>query len=253
MIELRTAAEEVSNVKIIEAHHLTKPFQNQPVIRNVSLSVSEGDTYGICGKSGSGKTTLLHLLHGTFSPSSGQVFLFDRPAVNQSVLHRLGMYTGETRLYHHLNEMDHLMQFSKKYKQPADKARCIELLRAVHLQTSADVRVEDDTNDMKKRLLLAQAAAHDPDILFFDESFSGLDQSSTHAAIELIEIRKQQKKTIIIASSQLDEISDLCPVIAILQKGIIMKEGSKDELFRAYGHSIRASFKLSHADRNTKN
>lgn len=236
-------------MKIIEAHHLTKLYQNIAAVRDVSFSVCEGDIYGICGNRGAGKTTLLRLLAGSIPPCSGRIFLYNQPAGHSSAGQRLGINSDQTEILHHLSGVSHLLHFSNK---TANEARCLEMLRAVGLGDAAYVKVGKYSEDMIKRLLLAQTAVQDPDVLLLDEPASGLESTSIRYICHFIEVLKQQGKTVIMTFDKLDDLADLCTTISIMQNGRMMKTGSKEELYAAYGHSIKAAFKLSHVTEKEK-
>ncbi|MGG3642688.1 ATP-binding cassette domain-containing protein [Bacillus gobiensis] len=230
---------------IIKAQYLTKFYHSKAAVSDVTFSVSKGDTYGICGNRGAGKSTLLNLLAGSSSPSSGEVFLFNKPSGDKSVQQRLGVYNEHSEIHHHLTGMNHLLNFSSRQKKRASEDKCLELLRAVNLYDAAYVKVDKYTRDMQKRLLLAQSIVHDPEVLLFDEPTQGLGDTSVRYIHQFIEELKLQGKTIIMAFEKLDELANLCTTISLMQNGRMMKEGSKEDLYAAYGHSITASFKLS--------
>lgn len=193
----------------------------------VSLSIKEGELFGLLGPNGSGKTTITRILTTILLPTSGTVRLMGLDVVKdaQKLRPRLGMvFGGERGLYYRLSGRDNLQYFADLYRVPpqVSRRRIVELLELVGLAERSEERVETYSRGMKQRLHIARSLLHDPQCLFLDEPTNGLDPVAARDLRQLIRELKHRGKTIFLTSHYMFEIDALCDRVAVLSKGKIL-------------------------------
>ncbi|MEO3704318.1 ABC transporter ATP-binding protein [Trichormus azollae] len=209
---------------------------NQKVVslKNCSLQVYPGQTFGLLGPNGAGKTTLLKLLLGIIRPSSGRGLLLGKPLGDRSVKQRIGYLPENPYLYDYLTGWEFLELAAGLFQIPqkVQRQRIPQLLELVSL-SQADARKKQMrrySKGMLQRLCMAQALINDPDLVFLDEPMSGLDPLGRYQMREIILSLKAEGKTIFFNSHVLSEVEQICDRIAILHRGELICSGSLNEL-----------------------
>lgn len=237
-----TEVEQVNNKKaVVETYNLTKTYvtgfwlnKKIPSLKNCTLQVYEGETFGLLGPNGAGKTTLLKTLLGIVKPTSGKALLLGKPLGDNSVKKRLG-YLPENAYYYDfltgwefLNFIGDLFQIPNQEK----KRRITELLDLVGLakNTAQKKQLRQYSKGMMQRVGMAQALINDPEIVFFDEPMSGLDPMGRYQVRQIILSLKKQGKTIFFNSHVLADVEQICDRIAILAQGELINIGSLDDI-----------------------
>ena len=165
---------------MIEARELTKHFGRFSALRNLNLTVDDGDFIALFGKNGAGKTTLLRILAGLSNPSSGTVKV--QPPGRSSlrfVRRSIGYLSHDTSLYMDLTALENLRFFARLMDVPADTSALTQRMEQVGLSGREREPVRNFSRGMQQRLAIARAFMHDPDILLLDEPFTGLDSSGS--------------------------------------------------------------------------
>jgi ABC-2 type transport system ATP-binding protein len=209
---------------------------NQKVVslKNCSLQVYPGQTFGLLGPNGAGKTTLLKLLLGIIRPSSGRGLLLGKPLGDRSVKQRIGYLPENPYLYDYLTGWEFLELAAGLFQIPqkVQRQRIPQLLELVSL-SQADARKKQMrrySKGMLQRLCMAHALINDPDLVFLDEPMSGLDPLGRYQMREIILSLKAEGKTIFFNSHVLSEVEQICDRIAILHRGELICSGSLNEL-----------------------
>jgi ABC-2 type transport system ATP-binding protein len=209
---------------------------NQKVVslKNCSLQVYPGQTFGLLGPNGAGKTTLLKLLLGIIRPSSGRGLLLGKPLGDRSVKQRIGYLPENPYLYDYLTGWEFLELAAGLFQIPqkVQRQRISQLLELVSL-SQADARKKQMrrySKGMLQRIAIAQALINDPDLVFLDEPMSGLDPLARYQMREIILALKAEGKTIFFNSHVLSEVEQICDRIAILHRGELICSGSLNEL-----------------------
>lgn len=209
---------------------------NQKVVslKNCSLQVYPGQTFGLLGPNGAGKTTLLKLLLGIIRPSSGRGLLLGKPLGDRSVKQRIGYLPENPYLYDYLTGWEFLELAAGLFQIPqkVQHQRIPQLLDLVGLsQTDARKKqMRRYSKGMLQRVGMAQALINDPDLVFLDEPMSGLDPLGRYQMREIILALKSEGKTIFFNSHVLSEVEQICDRIAILHRGELICSGSLNEL-----------------------
>ena len=228
---------------ILRAHGLSKNFDEHQILSNIDFEIKSGEIFGLIGMSGAGKTTLLNLLVGFLRPDQGDVVMALQNGTTQSVYknpqlirQHIGFSTQTPSFYGKLTVRENLEHFAKLYHltEPDLTRRCNALLDLVGLKDARDATSSHLSGGMQKRLDIACALLHDPNILVLDEPTADLDPVLRKQFWELIKQINQKGTTIILASHFLAEIELLCSRIAILQNKTIAELGTAEELRNIY-------------------
>ena len=203
-------------------------------VRGISFDVPQGTIFGILGPNGAGKTTTIKMLSTLLVPTSGTATIngFDVERDELMVRRQLGvLFGGDKGLYNQLNGYENLRYFGRLYgmDDTAIKRRSAELLAKVSLTDRASERVESYSRGMKQRLHIAKTLLHEPIVTILDEPTIGLDPS---AAIEVRELIANliPDHTVLLTTHDMHEADILCRDIAIVDRGLIVAQGSPAEL-----------------------
>ena len=217
--------------KILETKNLTKRFNQQIAINNVSMTIHKGDIYGLIGKNGAGKTTLLKLITQLIQPSNGQICLFG--SSNQSALtkalKRSGSVIEYPVAYEQLSAYDNLKYYCTLRGIINPDQVIKETLEFVNLQDTKDKKFKNFSLGMKQKLGIAIAILSRPDFLILDEPINGLDPLAIVEFRQLIHrLNKEKGMTIIISSHILSELYQVATRFGFIENGQLIKEISKE-------------------------
>lgn len=229
----------------IETRQIKKSFGGLPIVKGIDLIVEQGEIFGFLGRNGAGKSTFINMLTGIIQPSSGTYSLLGVIGPNDQVKKRIGVMPDYSTFYGSLTAIDHLKFLSALSGKPVTKERCMEVLRLVGLESHAYKKAGKFSFGMKKKLGIAQAIIHDPELIFLDEPTSGLDAESAIQIHKLIHDLQKRGKTIFMTSHNLNEVEKICSRIAIMKEGQIVKIGTMDELRAFYRSTITVKLKHS--------
>lgn len=226
----------------IELRGICKVFRTLQAVDHLTLSVEQGEIFGLLGPNGSGKTTTINLISGLSTPTSGevQVMGYQMPRHARRIRQMLGAVPQETALYEELSAWDNLDFHADLFgmASPEKKARIRQMLDLVQLQERKRSRVSTFSGGMKRRLALARALLHDPQLLYLDEPTLGVDVQSRRAIWDYILALRDQGKTILITTNYLEEAQALCERIAILDHGKLIAVDTPEHLKQTYGGSV---------------
>lgn len=228
-------------LSVVQVHNLTKTYRtgfwlNQTVtpLKNCSLTVERGETFGLLGPNGAGKTTLLKTLLGIIRPTSGGGTVLGKPLGDRSVKQRIGYLPENPYFYDYLTGWECLEFTAGLFQLPPSvrRQRIPQVLEMVGLAQSAarKKQMRQYSKGMLQRVGMAQALINDPDVVFLDEPMSGLDPMGRHQVREIILSLRQQGKTIFFNSHILGDVEVICDHVAILAKGELICEGALQQL-----------------------
>ncbi len=201
---------------------------------DVSFSISPGEIFTLLGPNGAGKTTLIRILSGLILPHQGKVTICDHDIQLKEyrVRRSVGLVIGDERtFYFRLSGAQNLEFFGGLYgiKRSVLKNRVIEVLEKVGLQDDAKLQYMRFSTGMKKRLSMARALLHDPDVLLLDEPNSGVDPHSAKSIREIIFSLKKQDKTILLTTHDMEEAEKMSDRIGFIKNGKLIKIGKVEE------------------------
>jgi daunorubicin resistance ABC transporter ATP-binding subunit len=232
----------VSGPFAIEMIELTKTFGRFTAVDHLSLTVHQGEIFGVLGPNGSGKTTTINMLSGLSTPTSGQVKVlgYDVRKQTRQVRQILGSVPQETALYEELSAWANMDFHAELFGLPArdKKRRITAMLDLVQLSDRKDSLVGTFSGGMKRRLALARALLHDPKLVYLDEPTLGVDVQARRAIWDYILALRDQGKTVLVTTNYLEEAEALCDRIAIIDRGRLVALDTPTELTQRFGGSV---------------
>ena len=219
------------------AKNLSKSYNDVQALSNVSLSIKEGELYGMLGPNGAGKTTTISILSSLLKPDGGEVLYQDKSLYkNTSDCKKIiGVVPQEIALYEDLTAIENLKFWGTLYgiKGKQLQSKTDELLDFLGLSDRKNHKIKTYSGGMKRRINIAAALLHDPKIVFMDEPTVGIDPQSRNLIFEVIEELHSRGLTMIYTTHYMEEAERLCDRIGIIDEGRIITEGSLDELKKA--------------------
>ena len=225
----------------IRINNLSKSFDNNKILDNVSLVVEEGDIYGILGLSGAGKSTLIRCINGLEAYDEGEI-LFNGELLSSSNLkvkrehqRKIGMIFQSFNLLQQLSVLQNV-EFALKICNVKDKTKrrelALEALRKVGLEEKANAYPSQLSGGQAQRVAIARTLVLNPEVLLCDEATSALDPETTSSILELLKkLNKELGLTIIMISHQINVIEEICNKVAILSNSKIIENGEMSDVF----------------------
>ncbi len=244
------AALPASGEVVIETRNLSKVYRDfwgrskKAALKPLDLEIRRGEIFGLLGPNGSGKTTTLKLLLGLIFPTSGEAFVFGKPATDVSKNGRIGYLPEESYLYKFLDAEETLDFYGRLFGLPPEERarRAAALIEMVGLTHDRKRQLREYSKGMTRRIGVAQALINDPELVLLDEPTSGLDPIGTREMKDLIIDLKHRGKTVIMCSHLLADVEDVCDRIAVLHQGELKELGRVEDLLKVTGITqIRAS------------
>lgn len=229
----------------IQTKQLTKSYKSRlhgvvNVVNNLDLEVEEGEIFGFLGPNGAGKTTTIKMLLGIIYPTSGQAWVLGKEVGDMQIHHQISYLPERPYYYEHMTGMELLMFYASLFGIK-DKEKCKALLERVNLAGDASKTISQYSKGMQQRVGLAQSLLNDPKLLFLDEPTGGLDPIAHTEIRDLILQFRDEGRTVFISSHELSEVERICDRVAIINKGIIERQGKLNDLLRGGRIEIEAT------------
>jgi heme exporter protein A len=217
---------------MITVRKLVKRFGLKTVLRGVDFEVQPGEFVALLGPNGAGKTTFLRILASLSRPSLGQVHIagYQLPREAAQVRARLGVVSHLPLLYGDLTAEENLRFYARMYNLPDAEARITEVLEMVGLEARRRDLVRTYSRGMQQRLAIGRAVLHDPDVMLFDEPYTGLDQDASSMLDEVLRTVASQGRTVVMTSHDLARAEDLATRFDILSRGVIAASATHKQL-----------------------
>ena len=221
-------------------HNLGKRFGERHALHDIGIVVPHGVAFGLLGPNGAGKTTLIRCLLGLTKPTTGTAQLMGHavPGERAAALSRVGAVVEEPRFHDHLSGRDNLRIVSALLSDAATH-RIPEVLQRVRLAERADDRVASYSLGMRQRLGIARCLLNDPLLLILDEPMNGLDPAGIQEFRILVRALVGEGRSVLISSHLLDEIEKTCDVVAIIDRGVLVRQAALSALRQASGNQVR--------------
>ena len=226
---------------MIALRNVSKSYGSHRAVDEVSFTANPGEIFGLLGPNGAGKTTAIRILMNILLPDAGEVILFDRKMREEDKA-KIGYLPEERGLYKKVKVKDMLTYLADLKGSPRHESgpRIDQWLERFELTDWADKQVESLSKGMAQKVQFIGSVAHDPDLLFFDEPFSGLDPVSADVLLQaLLDLRKAGK-TVLISTHILEQAEKLCDRIFLIHNGREILSGSLEELKRRRGRDTVA-------------
>ncbi|MCM1498186.1 MAG: ABC transporter ATP-binding protein [Clostridium sp.] len=221
---------------ILKTTDLTKKYQSRAVVDSLNLEIKQGEIFGLLGPNGAGKSTTLNMVCSIVRPTTGQIELFGKNPWKQKkeVLQKIGYIPQELAIHGSLKAWENVELFTSLYgmKGQALKEAVNASLEYVGLIEQKQEFAKNFSGGMKRRLNIACAIGHQPDLLIFDEPTVGIDPQSRNFILEKIKESNKNGATVIYTSHYMEEVEAICSRIAIMDNGKIIACGTADELKR---------------------
>lgn len=207
----------------VEVQGLSRSFNGRDVLNDISFTVGHGEIFGYLGPNGAGKTTTIRVLLGLLAPGTGEVRVLGRNlSDDDDARRRVGVLFEDNGLSDRMSAASNLTYYAGLYDVDDPAERIDELLTLVGLAERRDDLVGTFSTGMKRRLGIARAILHRPEVVFLDEPSSGLDPGAQRMVRDLItELSRREEMTVFLNSHQLDEVQRICSSVAILAGGRI--------------------------------
>jgi ABC-2 type transport system ATP-binding protein len=215
--------------EVLTTQHLRKEYKDTVALKDLSITVENGQIFGLLGPNGSGKTTTLGILLGVIKPKKGTFSWFGKGQKDEN-RKNIGALLETPNFYPYLNAVDNLKIVAKIKDVPNPNEAIERVLRRVNLWERKKSKFKTFSLGMKQRLALASSILADPDVLVLDEPTNGLDPQGIAEIRSLIMDIAKEGKTIIIASHLLDEIEKMCTHVAIMKYGELLQVGTLEEI-----------------------
>jgi ABC-2 type transport system ATP-binding protein len=226
-----------------ENHRLAVSFDkvsysvgNRLVLNDISLTVEHNHIAGVLGPNGAGKTTLLSLMTGLIRASGGSITVLGKQLPGDTAFRsRIGMVLQETALYEELTVFETLRFAASLYGVPSPQTRIAEVLELIGLTERRNDLVRILSGGLRRRVGIARALLHTPELLIIDEPTLGVDATARHAIWEHMRLLRSLRTTIIVATNYLDEAQALCDVVSVLSSGKLVLTETPDQLIARGG------------------
>ncbi|MFV1966120.1 MAG: ABC transporter ATP-binding protein [Pirellulaceae bacterium] len=222
----------------VETHELTRFFDDVCAVDHIDLKIEEGTFYGFLGPNGAGKSTTIKMLTGLLAPSEGEITLLGKNPLNAAesleVKRHIGVVPEDLALFDNLTAREYLTFVGRMYLLPTDlfRSRIDDLLGLMRLEGEDKKLTLEYSHGMKKKLALAAALLPNPDLLFLDEPFEGVDAVTSRVLRDMLSGYVSRGSTVFLTSHVLDIVEKLCTHVGIIAQGKLVDQTSLEAIRR---------------------
>lgn len=222
---------------MIEIKNLSKKFNDFTAVNNIDLVIESGEFMGVLGPNGAGKTTTIKIITGLLKPTAGNVY------INGSLMNRnnkdvkgiMGIVPQYSNLDKELTVYENLVFAAKLFRVENYKNKIDELLEFVELSEFKDRVTSNLSGGMARRLTIAKALINDPEIIILDEPTVGIDINGRRKIWDILKYLKSRNKTVLLTTHYIEEAEYLCSRVCLIDRGVIIKDGTPGELKEQLG------------------
>lgn len=224
---------------LLTVEHVTKRYAAHTALDDVSLAIPRGSVYGLLGPNGAGKTTLIRIINRITAPDSGRILLGDRPIAPEDV-YRIGYLPEERGLYKKMKVGEQAVFFARLKGLPRREAvaRLKKWFVKFGIQDWWDKKVEELSKGMAQKVQFIVTVLHEPELLIFDEPFSGFDPINANLLKDEILALRDKGATIIFSTHNMSSVEEICDHITLINKSRNILSGNVDEIRRRHGSNI---------------
>ncbi len=222
----------------IEVINLSKTFKNKQAVNNINFKINENEMVGLLGPNGCGKTTTIGMILGLLKPTSGEVLINGKNIENNkiSILHKMNFISPYIELPKKLKVKQNLIVYGKLYNVKDIGERINYLASKLRLYELLDKITGELSSGQKNRVSLAKALINDPAVLLLDEPTASLDpETGDYVRTFLENYKKEKKMSVLLASHNMEEVKRLCSSVLMMKDGLIVDNGTPEELILKYG------------------
>lgn len=236
-------------MKIIEVKELVKKYGANCAVAGVSFGIEKGELFGLLGPNGAGKSTTISMMSGLIRPTEGSIFVKGKDVQKdlKAAKNAIGLVPQDIALYPTLTARENLIFWGRMYNLSGSllKERISEALLIAGLEDRKNERIANYSGGMKRRINIAAALLHRPEILIMDEPTVGIDPQSRNHILECVKRLNEEGMTIIYTSHYMEEVEYLCSRIGIIDHGKLIAIGDKEELKRSIISKDKIEVELS--------
>ena len=224
--------------KSIIVENLSKNYFNKEAVKEISFTIKENEILGLLGPNGCGKTTTIAMMLGLLKPTKGRVIIHGQDIEKNriSLLHKMNFISPYIELPKKLTVKENLIVYGKLYGVKLISERIKYLSEKLRLNEFINTKTGELSSGQKNRVSLAKALINEPSVLFLDEPTASLDPETGDFVRSFIEkISKEKNMSILLASHNMDEVKRLCKNVLMMNNGIIIDQGTPDDLIKKHG------------------
>ena len=224
--------------KSIIVENLSKNYFNKEAVKQISFTINENEILGLLGPNGCGKTTTIAMMLGLLAPTKGKVIIHGQDIEKNriSLLHKMNFISPYIELPKKLTVKENLIVYGKLYGVKLISERIKYLSEKLRLNEFINTKTGELSSGQKNRVSLAKALINEPSVLFLDEPTASLDPETGDFVRSFIEkISKERNMSILLASHNMDEVKRLCKNVLMMNNGVIIDEGTPDNLIKKHG------------------
>ena len=224
--------------KSIIVENLSKNYFNKEAVKQISFTINENEILGLLGPNGCGKTTTIAMMLGLLAPTKGKVIIHGQDIKKNriSLLHKMNFISPYIELPKKLTVKENLIVYGKLYGVKSISERIKYLSEKLRLNEFINTKTGELSSGQKNRVSLAKALINEPSVLFLDEPTASLDPETGDFVRSFIEkISKEKNMSILLASHNMDEVKRLCKNVLMMNNGVIIDQGTPDNLIKKHG------------------
>ncbi|MEG2614567.1 MAG: ATP-binding cassette domain-containing protein [Alistipes sp.] len=224
---------------ILRVEHVSKHFAEHTALDDVSLSIPQGSVYGLLGPNGAGKTTLIRIINRITAPDTGCVFLGDRE-IEPADIYRIGYMPEERGLYKKMKVGEQAVFFArlKGLSRREAVTRLKVWFKKFGIEDWWDKRIEELSKGMAQKVQFIITVLHEPELLIFDEPFSGFDPINANLLKEEILALRDKGSTVIFSTHNMSSVEEICDHITLINKSHNILSGEVDDIRHRHGNNL---------------
>ncbi len=217
----------------VQVNKIYKTYGKKTVVSDVSFTVEKGEIFGLIGPNGAGKTTTIRMMMDIIKPDSGEVYILGEK-FREETKNKIGYLPEERGLYRKQTVMDTIRYMASLKGVAVSNERIEEMLQHVGMLPHRNKKIEEMSRGMGQLIQFLVTTIHNPDLVILDEPFSGLDPVNTELLKGLIKELKDEGKSIIFSTHQMNQVEELCDRLFMINKGARVLYGGLDEIKHKY-------------------
>lgn len=224
---------------LLRVEHVSKHFAGHTALDDVSLTIPQGSVYGLLGPNGAGKTTLIRIINRITAPDAGKVYLGDREIQPEDV-YRIGYLPEERGLYKSMKVGEQAIFFArlKGLSRHEAVSRLKVWFKKFGIENWWDKKIEELSKGMAQKVQFIVTVLHKPELLIFDEPFSGFDPINTNMLKEEILNLRNEGATVIFSTHNMSSVEEVCDHITLINKSHNILSGKVDDIRHSHGNNL---------------
>ena len=229
---------------IVECEHVVKRYGDIVAVNDVSLSIEEGEIFGLVGPNGAGKTTLIEMIESLRTPDNGSIRVLGLDPTKEAdeLKEKIGVQLQSTSIQPNIKVKEAIKLFASLYRRPLTNPE--ELLITLSLEDKADSYYRKLSGGQKQRVAIALSLVNNPSVLFFDEITTGLDPQARRNMWGLVKDIRSQGKTIFLTTHYMEEAEELCDRVGVIDCGKIIALDTPRNLVKNLGAESKVLFRV---------